>query len=39
MIRLEIKNYNIILKERQQKHQFYHRKKLNVLEVKKHHPL
>ena len=39
MIRLEIKNYNTILTEKQQKYQHYHLKKLinmNILQVKKY---
>ena len=39
MIRLEIKNFNIILQEKQQKYQTYHLEKLinmNMLQVKKY---
>ena len=32
MIRLEMKNYNIILKEKQQKYQHYHPKKIDNYE-------
>ena len=42
MIRLEIKNYNKILTEKQQKYQHYHLEKLinmNVLQVKKYYLL
>ena len=38
MIRLEIKNYNTILTEKQQKYQHYHQVKLinmNILQMKK----
>ena len=38
VIRLEIKNYNMILTEKQQKHQHYHQVKfinMNILQVKK----
>ena len=39
MIRLEIKNYNKILTEKQQKYQHYHQVKLinmNILQMKKY---
>ena len=39
MIRLEIKNYNTILTEKQQKYQHYHQVKLinmNILQMKKY---
>ena len=39
MIRLEMKNYNMILTEKQQKYQLYHQVKLismNILQVKKY---
>ena len=39
MIKLELKNYNMILTEKQQKSQHYHRVKLiniNILQVKKY---
>ena len=39
MIRLEMKNHNIILTEKQQKYQHYHLEKLinrNILQVKKY---
>ena len=39
MIKLEIKNYNMILTEKQQKYQLYHSEKLintNFLQVKKY---
>ena len=39
MIRLEMKNYNMTLTEKQQKHQLYHLEKLktmNILQVKKY---
>ena len=39
MIRLEMKNSNMVLTEKQQKHQHYHPKKLinmNILQVKKY---
>ena len=42
MIRLEMKNYNAILTEKQQKYQPYHLEKLinmNFLEVKKYYLL
>ena len=42
MIRLEMKNYNIILIEKQLKYQLYHQAKLismNILLVKKYHHL
>ena len=42
MTRLEIKNYNKILTEKQQKYQHYHLEKLinvNVLQVKKYYLL
>ena len=42
MIRLEIKNYNMILTKKQQKHQHYHKVKLinmNILQVKKYYHL
>ena len=41
MIRQEIKNYNMILTEKQQKYQLYHLEKLinmNILQVKKYYP-
>ena len=41
MIRLEMKNYNAILIEKQQKHQNYYLEKLikmNILQVKKYYP-
>ena len=42
MIRLEIKNYNMILTKKQQKDQHYHKVKLinmNILQVKKYYHL
>ena len=39
MIRLEMKNYNMILTEKQEKYQYYHLEKLiniNILKVKKY---
>ena len=39
MIRLEIKNYNLILTEKQEKYQHYHKVKLvnmNILQEKKY---
>ena len=39
MIKLEMKNYNMILTEKQQKYQHYHLEKLinmNILQVKKY---
>ena len=39
MIRLETRNYNILLSEKQQKYQHYHLEKLidmSILQVKKH---
>ena len=42
MIRLEMKNCNIILTEKQQKYQHYHLEKLikmNILQVKKYYLL
>ena len=42
MIRLEMKSYNIILTEKQQKYEHYHLEKLtntNILQVKKYHHL
>ena len=42
MTRLEIKNYNMILIEKQAKHQLYHQAKLismNILLVKKYYQL
>ena len=41
MIRQEIKNYNMILTEKQQKYQLYHLEKLinvNILYVRKYYP-
>ena len=40
MTRLEMKNYNMILTKKQQKHQYYHKVKLinmNILQVKKYY--
>ena len=40
MTRLEMKNYNMILTKKQQKHQHYHKVKLinmNILQVKKYY--
>ena len=40
MTRLEMKNYNMILTKKQQKHQQYHKVKLinmNILQVKKYY--
>ena len=40
MIRLEMKNYNTILTEKQQKYQSYHQEKLinmNMLQMKKYY--
>ena len=42
MIRIEMKNYNMILTEKQQEHLRYHQVKLinmNILQVKKHYHL
>ena len=42
MIRLEMKNYNMILPEKQEKYQHYHQVKLinmNILQVKKNYLL
>ena len=41
MVKLEIKNYNTILTEKQQKYQHYHQVKLSVsiLQEKKHYLL
>ena len=42
MIKLEIKNYNIVLKETQQKYQYYNPQKLaneSILQVKKYYHL
>ena len=42
MIRLDMKNYNLILTEKQQKYQHYHQFKLinmNILQVKKYYLL
>ena len=42
MIRLEMKNYNMIFIEKQQKYENYHEAKvinMGILEVKKYYPL
>ena len=42
MVRLEIKNSNMALTERQQKNQYYHLKKLinmNILQMRKYYHL
>ena len=42
MIKLEMKNYNMILTEKQQKYQHYHLEKfiiMNILQVKKYYLL
>ena len=42
MIRLQMKNYNMLLKEKQQKYQHYHLEnliKINILQVKKYYLL
>ena len=42
MIRLEIKNYNMTLRDKQQKYQHYHLEKLinmDILQVKKYYLL
>ena len=42
MIRLEMKNHNLILTERQKKYQHYHLEKLinmNILQMKKYYQL
>ena len=42
MIKLEMKSYKMILTQKQQKHQYYHREKLinmNILRAKNHYHL